>query len=135
MRRTLAAAGAILALSLTLSACSGDAPDEATAAPATETSTEAETEASAPVDRTADVQAVAGDVVTKAIETEPGRIEVETTIADPRSDAGSAEAQSAIAVCEAVKGLGAEHVSVLEADGSTFVVAGHPSYGEECAEV
>ncbi|MEV8029053.1 hypothetical protein [Cellulosimicrobium funkei] len=132
MRRTFAP-GAILALSLTLSACSGDAPDEATAAPATETSTEAE--ASAPVDRTADAQAVAGDVVTKAIETEPGRIEVETTIADPRSDAGSAEAQSAIAVCEAVKGLGAEHVSVLEADGSTFVVAGHPSYGEACAEV
>jgi hypothetical protein len=132
MRRTFAA-GAILALSLTLSACSGDAPDEATAAPATETSTEAE--ASAPVDRTADAQAVAGDVVTKATETEPGRIEVETTIADPRSDAGSAEAQSAIAVCEAVKGLGAEHVSVLEADGSTFVVAGHPSYGEACAEV
>ncbi|WP_194521987.1 hypothetical protein [Cellulosimicrobium sp. JZ28] len=133
MRRTLAAAGAILALSLTLSACSGDAPDEATAAPATETSTEAE--ASAPVDRTADVQAVAGDVVTKATETEPGRIEVETTIADPRSDAGSAEAQSAIVVCEAVKGLGAEHVSILEADGSTFVVAGHPSYGEACTEV
>ncbi|MGW9416310.1 MULTISPECIES: hypothetical protein [Cellulosimicrobium] len=132
MRRTFAA-GAILALSLTLSACSGDAPDEATAAPATETSTEAE--ASAPVDRTADAQAVAGDVVTKATETEPGRIEVETTIADPRSDAGSAEAQSAIAVCEAVKGLGAEHVSVLESDGSTFVVAGHPSYGEACAEV
>ncbi|MCM3533514.1 hypothetical protein M3693_04650 [Cellulosimicrobium funkei] len=132
MRRTFAA-GTILALSLTLSACSGDAPDEATAAPATETSTEAE--ASAPVDRTADAQAVAGDVVTKATETEPGRIEVETTIADPRSDAGSAEAQSAIAVCEAVKGLGAEHVSVLEADGSTFVVAGHPSYGEACAEV
>ena len=132
MRRTFAA-GALLALSLTLSACSGDAPDEATAAPATETSTEAE--ASAPVDRTADAQAVAGDVVTKATETEPGRIEVETTIADPRSDAGSAEAQSAIAVCEAVKGLGAEHVSVLESDGSTFVVAGHPSYGEACAEV
>ncbi|MEV8179182.1 hypothetical protein AB0O99_14100 [Cellulosimicrobium funkei] len=132
MRRTFAA-GAILALPLTLSACSGDAPDEATAAPATETSTEAE--ASAPVDRTADAQAVAGDVVTKATETEPGRIEVETTIADPRSDAGSAEAQSAIAVCEAVKGLGAEHVSVLESDGSTFVVAGHPSYGEACAEV
>lgn len=132
MRRTFAA-GAILALSLTLSACSGDAPDEATAAPATETSTEAE--ASAPVDRTADAQAVAGDVVTKATETEPGRIEVETTIADPRSDAGSAEAQSAIAVCEAVRGLGAEHVSVLESDGSTFVVAGHPSYGEACAEV
>ncbi|WP_163185912.1 hypothetical protein [Cellulosimicrobium sp. SL-1] len=133
MRRTLAAAGAILALSLTLSACSGDAPDEATAAPATETSPAAET--SAAVDRTADVQAAAGDVVTKATETEPGRIEVETTIADPRGDAGGAEGQSAIAVCEAVKGLGAEHVSVLEADGSTFVVAGHPSYGEACTEV
>jgi hypothetical protein len=33
------------------------------------------------------------------------------------------------------RGTSPEHVSVLESDGSTFVVAGHPSYGEACAEV
>ncbi|WP_454728846.1 hypothetical protein [Cellulosimicrobium protaetiae] len=126
MRRTLTAAGALLALALALSACSGDAPVEDAAGPATATVST--------VDRTADVQAVAGEVVTKATETEPGRIEVETTIVDPRTDA-SAEAAQAVEVCNAVIELGAEHVSVLEADGSTFVVAGHPSYGEECTEV
>lgn len=95
----------------------------------------AEADEFAPVDVTAQMQEAAGDVVTAATQIEESRIEVETTIADPRTGAGSAEAQRAIAVCEAALSLGVTKVSVFEADGTTFVVAGHPAYGEACTEV
>jgi hypothetical protein len=110
-----------------------------TSAPEVSVSVSAAPQASSPVagtaDRTADLHASVGDIVLSAVETEPGRLEVETTITDPRGDAGSPEAREAIAVCEAARDLGYEHVRVSEADGSTFVVAGHPSYGAACAEV
>lgn len=122
LTRTLLSSAAA-ALVVLLAGC---ATTPATSAPASPTGT---------VDRTADVRAVAGDTVTSATETEPGRIEVDTTIADPRGGAGSAEAVAAIAVCNAVLSLGVTHVTVREADGTTFVVAGHPKYGATCVEI
>lgn len=76
-----------------------------------------------------------GDTVVSATETEPGRYEIQTSIVDPRGAAGSAEAVDAIAICEAVVKLGATYVSVLEEDGTTFVVYGHPRYGDVCTEI
>jgi len=76
-------------------------------------------------------------LVSNATETEAGRISVETTIVDPRGDAGSAEAESALEICEAAAALdGVTYVNVMEADGTTFVLFGHPSVPEgECGEV
>lgn len=73
--------------------------------------------------------------VTAVEETEPGRWEIKTNITDPRSEPGSPEALSAIAACEKAVELGASKVSVMEADGSTFVVFGHPSFGDACTEM
>ena len=93
------------------------------------------------------VNAAAGepwaDAITSAVETEPGRLEVSTTIVDPRGDDGSPEAQLAIAVCEAAVGLlegaGAgegAYVAVFEDDGTHFVLYGHPRVTEgECTEI
>lgn len=66
---------------------------------------------------------------------EPGAWIISTLIVDPRGDDGSAEARLAIAVCERAVELGATRVSVLERDDSTFVVYGHPSYGNVCTEI
>ena len=106
--------------------CSSE-PDPTPPAAATTTSSE--------VDRTADVQKAAGDTVTRAVESEPGRFEVETTIVDPRGEEGSDEAKAAIAICSAVVELGATYVRVLEQDGTTFAIYAPSQYGEECAEV
>ena len=69
-------------------------------------------------------------------ETEPGRISIETSLMDPRAD-GSEEANSAIAICESVVSLfGPSYVSVLENDGTNFVLFGHPSVPRgACTEV
>ena len=87
------------------------------------------------LDRTAEVQKAAGDAVTRAVESEPGRYEVETTIVDPRGEEGSDEAKAAIAICSAVVDLGATYVRVLEQDGTTFVIYAPAQYGEKCVEV
>ena len=79
--------------------------------PATASSTASE------VDRTADVQKAAGDRVTRAVESGPGRFEVETTIVDPRGGEGSGEAEAAIAICTSVVELGATYVRLLEQEG------------------
>lgn len=106
----------------------------------TPTATETPTVAAAPEskDVTADVKELAGDNgshVTEASETEAGRVEITTDITDPRTDGGD-EAAAAMAICKAVKEAGAwTHVSVLEADGTSFVIAGHPAHGEDCAEL
>jgi len=100
-------------------------------------------ESSAPTeakDVTSDVQKAAGnagDAIVKAEETEPGRISVETTLVDPRGEDGSDEAKQAIGICEAAAGLdGVTYVSVLEKDGTSWVLYGHPSVPEgECSEV
>ena len=77
-----------------------------------------------PVDRTAEMQAIDSAVQT-ATETEPGRLDIITSIVVPRGEPGSPEAQQAIALCEAaVDTLGdtAVQVDVQDADGTTFVV-------------
>lgn len=72
--------------------------------------------------------------VTDVEETEPGRWQIHTSIEDPRGDDGtSEEAQQAVAICEKAVELGASKVSVMESNGTTFVLYGHPSYGDTCA--
>ena len=116
---------------LLLSACSSNEP-----APAASVSAPV-----AAVDRTADVTAaldVAGAAaITSAEETEPGRVVISTSIVDPRGDNGSAEAVLAVSICDVVSAMpGVEHVSIMEADGTTFVLFGHPSVpAGACAEV
>lgn len=70
-------------------------------------------------------------------EVEPGRISVETSLMRPRDAEGSEDAKSAIDICQSVVALfGPRHVSVLEDDGTKFVLFGHPSVsGRSCAEV
>lgn len=84
----------------------------------------------------ANVGAAWVDQVAAVVETEPGRIEVETTLTDPRGDSGSPESQSAIEICEAAVALSAEYVAVYESDGTSWILYGHPSVAEgECSEV
>ena len=70
-------------------------------------------------------------------ETEAGRIRIETSLVDPRGADGGEEAKSAITICESVVSLfGPSYVSVLEDDGTNFVLFGHPSVPRgACAEV
>jgi ABC-type glycerol-3-phosphate transport system substrate-binding protein len=123
-------AAAIVGVAL-LSACASPAPEPtATTEPAAMS-----------VDRTADVKAELAEataaLVTRATETEPGRIEVETTIVDPRGDDSSPEAQIAMQVCEMTAKLpDVKYVNVKEADGTSFILFGHPLGPEgECGEV
>lgn len=74
--------------------------------------------------------------VSAVTKTEPGRFEIHTSIVDSRGDDGSPEALEAIAICEAAVGAGAAYVAVLEADGTHFVLYGHPSVpAGACGEV
>ena len=81
------------------------------------------------------------DSVVSATQTEPGRLVVETSIVDPRGDEASPEAIAAIDICEAAvvlvqsRGVDDPVVSVMEADGSTFVIYGHPAYPNGCSEI
>lgn len=92
------------------------------------------------VDATADVEAAVGEtlapLVFGATRTTEGRVEVATSLIDPRSD-GSQEGLDAVAICDALAGLeGVTYVSVLESDGTTFAVFGHPSFpAGKCSEV
>lgn len=82
------------------------------------------------------IAALVGGSVTGAEETEPGRVAISTSIIDPREVDGGESAAQAIALCERALAIdGVERVVVFENDGSTFVVAGHPSYGPDCIEV
>lgn len=95
----------------------------------------------ATVDRTADLAETLAETATyveKATETEPGRLVVETNIVDPGGDDNSSEAATAVVICNAAVSLGGgiDHVSVMEADGTSFVLFGHPSVPEgTCTEV
>lgn len=129
----------VAAVVLLLVACGSSPEEDPPAGPDTPVPVPAETTAGfEPVDRTDEVTEGAGDdggLVTSATETEAGRIEVATSIVDPRTE-GSPEAASAVAICEAAVAVGAEYVSVLEEDGTSFVLYGHPSVpAGECAEV
>lgn len=82
------------------------------------------------------------EVVTKATQTEPGRVEVLTTIVDPRGGtSGTPEAQQAIQICNGTvawlqsQGVSEPKVSVMESDGTSYVLYGHPSYPGGCTEV
>lgn len=129
-RTTLTLPVLALLLAAGLSGCAtGATPDAATPAPATSAPAADSEIATA-------AQALVGGSVTAATETEPGRLQLDTTIVDPRGDAGSSEALEALALCEQAKAIpGVTHVSVMEADGTSFILAGHPSYGENCTEV
>jgi hypothetical protein len=119
-----------LLLAAGLSGCSTEAtPEPAASAPATSAPTADSAIATA-------AQALVGRSVTAATETEPGRIQLDTTIVDPRGEDGSPEALEALDLCEQAKAIpGVTLVSVMEADGTSFVLAGHPSYGENCTEI
>ena len=73
-------------------------------------------------DVTAEVQAAAGEdstVITSAVI--DGSLVVQTTIADPRGDAGSPEAEQAVRICEAAATLYPDlNVRVQEVDETTF---------------
>jgi hypothetical protein len=132
-----------LGLGLTVTACGGGDSSGAEAASATASAADPTGNIA---DVTNEVRASASgaswaDTVTTATLTEPGRITAETTITDPRGADGSPAAQQAIQVCEGVvaylqgTGVAEPKVSVMEGDGSTFVLYGHPSYPGGCVEV
>lgn len=77
--------------------------------------------------------------VESAMETEPGRLQINTTVVDPRGPDGSEPALVALSVCNAaVASFGATypHIKVMEADGTHFVLFGHPAVPEGvCTEV
>jgi hypothetical protein len=132
-----------LGLGLTITACGGGDSKDAEAASTTASATDPTVNTA---DVTNEVRASASgaawtDTITTATLTEPGRITAETTITDPRGADGSPAAQQAIQVCEGVvaylqgTGVAEPKVSVMESDGSTFVLYGHPSYPGGCIEV
>lgn len=86
---------------------------------------------------TANASAAWKGQIKSVVETEPGRITIETTIVDPRGTDGSKEAKVATEICEsAVSLFGPSYVAVKENDGTHFVLFGHPSVPKgTCAEV
>lgn len=127
--RLITTAVPALALLLALTACSGSDP-EPDPAPEPEVTTSASSAADAEgIDRTAAAQETAGDVVTKATEDAGGWLFVETSLTDAGDPA------EAIDVCTALVDAGYVMVNVRESDGTTYVIAGHPSYGESCTAV
>jgi len=141
MHRRLITIAAAAVTAAALAGCSSGNDDTASS-----TTSSASQSTSAPVDVTAQLQSAgAGQpwaaAITSAKQTEADRVEVATSIVDPRGASGSPEAQQALAICQAAvdlltgQGAAQPHVSVAESDGSTFVVAGNPSYGAACTEV
>lgn len=131
MKKTFAP---LLLATLLVAGCSSTA--EQPSAPSSSVASTPTTEAAA-VDRTADVQKVAGEHVTAAEEPEPGRILVETDLKDPRSSGGTPEAEQAMAICKSVAKMnGVKYVSVMEMDGTSWVLFGHPALPDgECGEI
>lgn len=134
----------IITFAFLLVGCSAPAEDPA-ATDDGETSVSAEAPEATEKDRTEefkDINAGSGWLgdVTTVTETEPGRLEVATSLVDPRGEDGSAKAQTAIEVCDAAVELVTDaespYVSVLEADGTSWILYGHPSMTKgECGEV
>lgn len=74
--------------------------------------------------------------VTGVEEPQPGRWEIHTSIEDPGGGvSGSPGAVTAVEICEKAVEMGATSVVVHEADGSSWILYGHPSYGNTCTEV
>lgn len=147
MTSALRRIAALLSTGFILAACSSSSDGDTDAGAPSNAPTTASapaTTTSAAIDRTAELaSANAGaawlPVVTKAEEVQTGRLNVSTSIVDPRGANGSPAAQQAIQVCEAAVALlggGDVHVSVYEADGTTFVLYGHPMVtAGTCGEV
>lgn len=141
-----AALGAALAISA-LAGCGSQSTSDTAATAADKAPSTAQAPAAKGSDLTAQLRAANRGAawlgaVTEAIETEPGRLEVRTTIVDPRGDDGSPAARQALAVCEAAvdllarRGADEPRVAVMEDDGTTFVLFGHPLVPDgECGEV
>jgi type IV pilus biogenesis protein CpaD/CtpE len=96
--------------------------------------------APAPADVTSQVRDASPSLesyVKTATSPEAGRITVETSLIDPRGEAGSPEAVLALQLCSDVVAnmSGVSYVSIMEDDGSSWVLYGHPSYGNTCTEV
>lgn len=96
------------------------------------------------VDRTEEFRAANPDAtwlssLKSAMETEPGRLQIDTTVVDPRGPDGSEPALVAVSMCNAaVASFGAAypHIKVMEADGTHFVLFGHPAVPDgACTEV
>jgi hypothetical protein len=127
-----------VALALVLAGCSTEsapAPAETTApAPPAATTPAASNDLTDTVKTLADKD---GEVITSAIEEEPGRIVVETTLVDPRGKDGSPEAKRALAICEMLASKDdVNYVNIKESDGTSWVLFGHPMVTEgECGEV
>ena len=133
MRKALVA----FAAAATLTACGGDgdssATEETTSSPATSSPAPSSTAAAEDPDVTANLVSRAngqpwGATIVEAVRTEPQRLEVQTTIVDPRGDNGSPAALQALEVCRAAvlilteEGATAPYVRVLEEDGTTFAL-------------
>lgn len=134
-RNAGAVAAGVLALALWVSGCGNDTATVPTQAPAAQPTVN-----SADTDRTAAVKAALpanlAAVVKTATQTEPGRLQIGTSLMDPRGADGSPDAKKATAICEAaVAQFGDAHVSVMEDDGTSWILYGHPSYGNTCTEV
>ena len=132
---TLTAAAAALALA----GCTAG-PDEP-AGPATEPATAPQTEPAAPAP-SRDPEDVAADFlrelendgehITGIDVPEPGRLTIETDLTDPGRDTAP-ESLLARSICEAGARVdGIEYVAVQEQDGTTWVLYGHPAFGNEC---
>lgn len=75
-------------------------------------------------------------LVTKAEETEPGRVVVNTIIVDPRGKNGSPQAMDAIRICQTIVPMGYEKISIMEKDRTTYVLYNHPDVPNGvCGEV
>lgn len=138
------------AIALLLCGCSTSAPQKAsnatTPAPTMVSKTAAPPDsipsATYSQDKTADFKTAKKNApwlatIKSVTQVEPARIRIETKIVDPGGADGSEEAKSALAICEsAVTLFGPSYVSVLEDDGTNFVLFGHPSVPSgTCAEV
>ncbi|WP_146071722.1 hypothetical protein [Cryobacterium sp. Y50] len=118
---------------LLLSGCSSSPADSEPQ----ETAPVAESGVDVTADVTAGLDADTAALVTSAEEVAPGELEIETSIVDPRGDNGSAEALSAITICEAATNLeGTTFVRVAEDDGTSFVMYSpdSPAALDQCTE-
>lgn len=150
MKRTLAAAALAAVIALAGCAPAGsiaqaptptattDAADGVTPEPSPTEGTPTPTPTPSTLDLALQIKDLVGryaaENVMRADLVESDRIEVWTGLVDPRTE-GSLEALTAIEICEAAVALGAAKVVVYESDGTTWILYGHPSYGDVCAEV
>lgn len=145
MRKLWGAAVAAISVCL-LSGCSAPtpAPTVAVTSTVTEKPTPAPTvtvtatpaaEAPAAADVASGVRAASANV-TGVEQTEPGRWTIQTSLVDPGAGvSGSPAAKEAIRICQKAVELGATYVVVRDADDSSWILYGHPSYGNTCTEV